>query len=536
MFEITESKKLRLISFIRSTVLISLAVGLLLHQLMRWSGLQDANWDLLNYHAYLPASLLDGSWFKHFHPAGIHSYFVPYLDLIVWPLTSVLPAKWGTLGIGTIQLTASLPILLSSWYLHKRTQLLEAICVTLVSLTGAMFVTEFGGTMGDNIAAIPALWGFALLLRLFSETYNPRNWKSWMAVGVLFGLSIALKLTMAYTFFGLLAVCLRLILSQRFKPVVIMLLSMVFTFTGLYAPWGLILFRNFGSPFFPMWNQLFEAPRYPLQNYDDARFGASSIKSLFQVLSAPFSNPNITSELRFFDLRWPLVWLLLIVFIVVSVVKRIDKKDRPKIDSNNVLHTAILFWSSSTIGWAVLFGIQRYAVFLELLALPLAWAIVKELINSRISTKWASPVLVVILVIVGVTVRPVDYGRRPVNQDPIIPTVKIYQLAEYDAIVLAAPPLAHLYALVRGEKYIANQIWFSLPFNEKDAEIGREKLQDKRVAIISYESGKESAIFAAESYGLSLSTCQILEAPLRNSLVNEKLILCDVKNPISTSD
>ena len=257
---------------------------------------------------------------------------------------------------------------------------------------------------------------------------------------------------------------------------------------------------------------------------------------VFQVLSAPFSNPNITSELRFFDLRWPLVWLLLIVFIVVSVVKRIDKKDRPKIDSNNVLHTAILFWISSTIGWAVLFGIQRYAVFLELLALPLAWAIVKELINSRISTKWASPVLVVILVIVGVTVRPVDYGRRPVNQDPIIPTVKIYQLAEYDAIVLAAPPLAHLYALVRGEKYIANQIWFSLPFNEKDAEIGREKLQDKRVAIISYESGKESAIFAAESYGLSLSTCQILEAPLRDSLVNEKLILCDVKNPISTSD
>jgi len=64
-----------------------------------------ANWDLLNYHAYVPASLLSGSWFTDFHPAATQEYLAPYQDLLWWPIISGLPGPIGAAVIVAVQVS-----------------------------------------------------------------------------------------------------------------------------------------------------------------------------------------------------------------------------------------------------------------------------------------------------------------------------------------------------------------------------------------------------------------------------------------------
>ncbi len=71
---------------------------------------QDANWDLLNYHAYVPSALLNGTWFSDIHPASIQTYLTPYQDLLCWPLVSGVPAPIATAVLVAVQVSIFIPL------------------------------------------------------------------------------------------------------------------------------------------------------------------------------------------------------------------------------------------------------------------------------------------------------------------------------------------------------------------------------------------------------------------------------------------
>ena len=65
---------------------------------------QDSSFDLLNYHLYIPYSLLNDRWHIDLIPAGMHTFFNPLLDvpyyllfshLMYWPrLTAFIQGMW----------------------------------------------------------------------------------------------------------------------------------------------------------------------------------------------------------------------------------------------------------------------------------------------------------------------------------------------------------------------------------------------------------------------------------------------------------
>lgn len=528
------SRKKSLVQILLRIVPILTFLYLLYVSLRRWNGLQDANWDLLNYHAYLPAALIEGVWIDHFHPAGIHSFLAPYLDLLVWPFTTAMPGSWGTVAIGAIQLSSILPLLVILRSQRNRPSFEEALVVSLASLTGAMFVTEFGGTMGDSLAAIPALWGFSLLLRLVSDLPGEDKWFLWATTGGLFGLSVGLKLTMGYVFIGVLAVAILLLFWRKVGSAFVLIFSMTASTMFIYAPWGFLLQKQFGSPFFPMWNGYLKADRFPSTNFDDTRFGAHSLGSLLRILNAPISNPNLTSELQFFDVRWILAWITCLIVLIVLIVQKVPTANLRLPVIEKPIMVAMVFWTASTIAWAGLFGIQRYAIFLELLALPLIWLLVKGLLRNIRQQRWGFLLFSVLLICVCLTTKPVDFGRRPISPDSIIPKVDIDYLSNFDAVVIAQPPLAHLYALVRNSTYVDNQVWFSVPFNAIDAEIGKKKMLGRHPVVIAYEGQELAATNAAAAFDRQIKECQLLEAPLKNSLIQEDILLCDTSSSVGS--
>ena len=64
---------------------------------------QDTNWDLLNYHLYNPYSYLHGRINLDLAPAGLQTYFNPFLDIMLFSAVHALTPKLFGFLIGVIQ-------------------------------------------------------------------------------------------------------------------------------------------------------------------------------------------------------------------------------------------------------------------------------------------------------------------------------------------------------------------------------------------------------------------------------------------------
>src|SRR5258707_13893698 len=73
---------------------------------------QDAGWDLRNYHWYNPYALLTGRAALDGAPAGLQTWFAPYIDLVWVGLAQALPAPVVGFIIGAGQSASFLLLLL----------------------------------------------------------------------------------------------------------------------------------------------------------------------------------------------------------------------------------------------------------------------------------------------------------------------------------------------------------------------------------------------------------------------------------------
>ncbi len=90
--------------------------------------------------------------------------------------------------------------------------------------------------------------------------------------------------------------------------------------------------------------------------------------------------------------------------------------------------TLILFWCVSFAVWAGLFGIQRYAVLLEVLAVPIIGAGAYLAVPRFTRSIAMVPALVLLAAMLGQTTQIADFGRRPMQATPIIPSETIEPL------------------------------------------------------------------------------------------------------------
>src|SRR5579862_7989964 len=62
----------------------------------------DANWDLRNYHFYVPYAFLGERVGLDLAPAGLQSYMTPTLDLVFYGLTTSLPGMVAGFLMGAL--------------------------------------------------------------------------------------------------------------------------------------------------------------------------------------------------------------------------------------------------------------------------------------------------------------------------------------------------------------------------------------------------------------------------------------------------
>ena len=486
---------------------------------------QDANWDLLNYHAYVPMALLNGTWFSDFHPASLPNYLTPYQDLLQWPIISGLPAPIATAVLMAVQVSIFIPIGLILQVTVPGLSRSRALAVGLIGVSGAMLVTELGITMGDVPPAVLIAWALYLLASVLAGRTSRPERRAALA-GVLVGAAVALKLTLMYTAPGLLAVTLILMVAGMRRSALVFLVVAPAAALLFYAPWAIVLQVQMGSPFFPLYNAVFHATRFPSVNYD-TKFPITSLADLVALPVRQASGTAITSELQFWDARWLAAMLAVGLGLVVGAVRAIRPETRARWRGRLPALALLAFWCISYVMWAITFGIQRYAIVLEALAVPVI-AIGASLAVPRLPSRAVS--LLMLLALAGLlvgTTKGVDFGRRPMGWAPIVPEEAIEPLSGYDAIVIASPPLGHLRAITRNVPGSSDQAWLGTPFNDADLAVAEPILRGKSVAIIFFSFDLGSANLAANEYGLKMADqCTQFDTPMADSLGLRTVEVC----------
>src|SRR5690242_14322179 len=129
---------------------------------------QDAGWDLRNYHWYNPYALLNGRAAWDGAPAGLQTWFAPYIELIWFGLAQMLPAPVVGFIIGAIHsANFVLLFLLATMLLPIESAFERAVMALLVAVTGVCgggVVTEIGTTTNDDAVSIGVLGSLCLVV------------------------------------------------------------------------------------------------------------------------------------------------------------------------------------------------------------------------------------------------------------------------------------------------------------------------------------------------------------------------------------
>lgn len=237
---------------------------------------KDVNWDLLNYHYYVPYELLGARLDQDFFAASAQSYLNPVGYL---PFYLMVAAGWHSVAASVVLaishgLSLTLLFLLAHRlfaHLSARERLVFASLGTALGAATSVFWSTVGSSFLDPLLAPLVLGGVLLLVQGGARRAA--------LAGALFGAAAALKYS------NVIYVIAALPLALAARNALAFALGASVALTALAGPWLIMLLREFGNPVFPLMNAWFESPHAPAVNLVSTRF---SPQGFVDALAMPF--------------------------------------------------------------------------------------------------------------------------------------------------------------------------------------------------------------------------------------------------------
>jgi hypothetical protein len=500
----------------------------------------DRNWDLQNYHLYNVLAALHNRYFYDVAPAQLQSYFNPLLDLPFFSMIEFFNDWPRVIAFveGAVHGVSLLCIGLLTWHLlgsaEGMSQALRIILTALALLigaTGAGSAPLIGATTGDLQATAPMFVALLLVIRAIDRAQmDSRRALGAIAIaGVLAGFAAAAKLTMGI--YGV-AIAVSLFALPRALLVSGVLRFAATGVAGVLFGGGLHFFRMwrlFGNPFFPMFNNVFHSPYWEASAIRDTRFLP---KTQIDWLILPFewaqnTGQSIVSELAFRDIRIALAFTLG-GLAALSWLGSLTRSSQGTRVSPGVRALTIFILVAYFI-WLPLFSIYRYLVPIELLS-----GVVIVLALGAIVRRHAWPVMGVAAAGLCIaTTVPLDWGHAPfrdryieVNAPALAPDTLV--------VIVGADPVSYFIPFLNRKVR-----WVSLMNNllrpDQDNLLmrrARELIKEHRGPLMMLQAGASEADSDA-----TLSRLSLVRGPgecgyLSSNLVAERYAIC----PISLSD
>ncbi|HZX78221.1 hypothetical protein [Lysobacter sp.] len=367
----------------RSNVVAAAVAGLIVAGLVSVILGQDRNWDLMNYHYYAAYAYLNDRVGVDLAPVGLQSYFPPMLDVpYFWLSTRLHPVILSFL-MGAWQGVCFILLSGVAWTVlrHDARRAIRAPLLGLAGMLSAVFLSEFGNTMGDNSTA-PLVLG-ALLLAIGSRDRSGDSVRHLLLCGICMGLAVGLKLTNA-----IYAVALAVAIMAgegrwvlRLYRLVLVTCSALAAFGVLTGAWFRHMWLTFRNPLLPQFNSWFQSPLAGETMVSDTRWLP---KTGLEWVTWPIQMTLDPTRVGEVGLR-QIVWLLLFIAMIWWGIKSLRawrQRELPAAPALAVPQRQLLtFVATSFVVWMAMFSIHRYLAAAEMLA-PIALWIVIHRISS----------------------------------------------------------------------------------------------------------------------------------------------------------
>lgn len=359
---------------------------------------RDLNWDYLNYHAYAALHVFQDRLAQDYFAAGVAGYLNPlaYLPLgamqaMGWPPLAITSALAAIQSLNLVFLYGIARLLLGAPTVPRRA--LAVAATVLGGATGVLW-SQAGSSFVDATLSplvMAALW---LLLR------NP-GWGGLVGAGMLVGAGTGLKWTVVPYALALWVAAAALPGPPRARTRRLLLVGAggVLGFALTYGYWGWRLFQEFGSPVFPLFNSVFQAPDYPVHSDQGRRFVPDSLVALLVLPLRMIGHDTwVYAEVPMPDLRPALVVVLLAAWALGAGFRRL--RTWPPQGASNGLPPgpkaapwpgppgwawAVLavFFGVSLMLWLQTSGNGRYAPPTFLLLGPIVWALLERVAGEQ---------------------------------------------------------------------------------------------------------------------------------------------------------
>lgn len=503
---------------------------------------QDANWDLRNYHLYIPYAFLHGRSGWDVAPAQVANFYNPLLYVPFYYAVTVLPPKLFAFLIGFLQGLNGLMIGGIARQLVGRSEnpppKITLLLIVLLGMTGAGFVSEIGTSFADTILSLlvlGSLWLNLISLARHSEGQTPLPWKRLLLSGLLMGLAAGLKQPTVIYAVGL---CMAfLFVARRFALGV----SMAFVFglgvlfglgiTGGF--WMVELWSRYGNPLFPYFNDLFQSPWAMTGTYRDARFlPKTPLEALIFPLYFAFA-PLKTGEIAFRDFRLPLLYVLSMGYGFFLLYRRLARKaPAEKSAPGGNARYLFIFGLISFLLWLKLFAIYRYLIILEMLAPLGIWWIVNRLFGNR-PFFYKGALACVLLFLAGT--QPGTWERVPWGSDYFgVSAPRLENPADTLVLMAGTEPMAYVIPFFpKSVRFLRIQSYFTGPsdtpnqFDKQMQAIVRDHTGPIYAMYREYETQSVSAALGAYNLSRVEAHCRPVETHIESHL-NYPLLFCKV--------
>ena len=504
---------------------------------------QDFNFDQRNYHIGIPFLLAHSTFWESVGPAGLQSYLNPYVLEIQFFAIRHLSGIGSGVTLAVVQSLAFMIAGLISADIAKLAGGSQAAALGLLgfalSLLAPVPLSEAGTTFIELITAVPVLAAYALLLvrgRWFSSLASAA------LAGALLGAATALKLTNGVFALGVVGFALAGPDGPRERIVWLLACGVVaiLAFVVVGGPWHLALWQRFGNPLFPFFNDIFPSPDYPgiwdgvkwisrpSALHGDERFPPHSFLAIWRYplywLLGGSPSPGLgspSSELSFRDARWIIAVLGITFFLAALPIFCSWARARLKEPATGLLFAFTIGY----LAWLFEFGIQRYAVPLDILC-----GAVLLTLTIGLPAKWLRlPILLAIALASWQTMVVPNWGRLPwlpywqsINPQPL-------HFGEPSIVFLTFKPSLFIAAsLPPDTRYVGIDGEFDLRAGNNTAltrQLKRELASTKHFRLKEADPGTVPAASAEilASYGLFVTDrCRPLH------VADEAFRICDV--------
>lgn len=326
------------------------------------------DFDFSSYHYYNGWAFWNNRLGIDILPTSFRSYFNPILDAInYYVITKCEMHPYIFLFITGIKFGIFLFLSYLLYDLIFRGK--YKLVLTLFSLLFLFFSPLLIRTLAFdwNDMQVSAFILLALYL-IFRNIYNTDSKKSLFMLflsGGLLGFVVGLKYT-AFIFCISVLLCAAASYKRNkhlFKTIFLLLAGMFLGFILSDGYWIYMVYKHFLNPVFPYFNNFFHSPYGVTSAVLDYDFGHLRPNSFYSFLFLPLSNnllENTSSECSFFDIKFILTFVLVILYIPLRLGSYKFKRYLCRITDIRIVDIIIIFIISSYYINTFVFGQARY--------------------------------------------------------------------------------------------------------------------------------------------------------------------------------